>query len=179
MYPVQRLGLSAVLATTVALAACASMTVNSYVERSARFTQYRTYQWGPVDTFSTGDPRLDGNTFFQERVKEEVDKQLATRGFEQVNTGAPDMWLHYHASVTQEVEPNGADRKYEYCDTCEPYAYDAGTLVIDIVDAGTSKLVWRGWAEGSIQGAIDNQDWMEQRISEAVGRILSKLPPRL
>jgi hypothetical protein len=155
------------------------MNVSSYVERGLQISEYHTYNWAPADAFSTGDPRLDNNEIFQARVQTEVYKQLAARGFEQVTSGTPDLLLHYHASVTQEVEPNAADRKYGYCDSCEPYVYDAGTLVIDLVDARTNKLVWRGWAEGSIRGAIDNQEWMEQRVGKAVERILERLPRSL
>ena len=180
MYLPQRLGCgAAAVAMTMVLAACASMSVNSYLERGIQFTKYRTYKWGPPDTFSTGDPRLDNNRFFQERVQAEVNEQLVSRGFEQVTSAVPDLLLHYHASVTQQLEPNGADRKYGYCENCEPYVYDAGTLVIDLVDARSNRLVWRGWAEGSLMGAIDSQDWMERRIDEAVARILERLPRSL
>ena len=57
--------------------------------------------------------------------------------------------------------------------------YDAGTLVIDLVDARTKTLVWRGWAEGSLEGVIDNQASMEAHIDRAVARVLQQLPPRL
>jgi hypothetical protein len=60
--------------------------------------------------------------------------------------------------------------------TAEPYVYEAGTIVVDLVDADTSRLVWRGWAEGSIDGAIDDQTFMEHRIDEAVARIMERLP---
>jgi hypothetical protein len=179
MHPSQRLAFAAAVSAMVGLAACASMNVSSYVQRGMQISEYRTYNWGPADSFSTGDPRLDNNRFFQDRVQAEVDRQLAGRGFEQIASGTPDLLLHYHASVTQQVEPNAIDRKYGYCDTCEPYVYDAGTLVIDLVDARTNKLVWRGWAEGSIDGAVDNQGSMEQRIDRAVARILEQLPRNL
>ena len=54
--------------------------------------------------------------------------------------------------------------------------YDAGTLVIDLVDARTNKLVWRGWSEGNVEGVVNNQRWMEERIDEAVTRIFERLP---
>jgi hypothetical protein len=38
--------------------------------------------------------------------------------------------------------------------------------------------VWRGWSEGSLDG-IENQDLIEHRVTDAVTRILQKLPPRL
>jgi hypothetical protein len=35
-------------------------------------------------------------------------------------------------------------------------------------------VVWRGWAEGSVDGVIDNQQWLEQRRED--GRISCSLP---
>jgi hypothetical protein len=161
------------------LAGCATMQIGSYVDRAAEFNRYRTYAWGPTDFFRTGDPRLDNNTFFQERVQAAVDRELSARGFEKVSSGAPDLLIHYHASVTQRVDISGADRQHGYCDECRPFVFDAGTLTLDLVDTRTNKLVWRGWAEGSLDGVINDQMWMEQRVDEAVARILEKLPRRL
>jgi hypothetical protein len=102
---------------------------------------------------------------------------LASRGFEKATS--PDLLIHYHASVTQDIYISGGERRDGDCEGCRPEVYDAGTLLIDLVDARTNRLVWRGWAKSSIDGVIDNQDWMEQRIDEAVARILEKLPRRL
>jgi hypothetical protein len=111
----------------------------------------------------------------------QVEKALAGKGFEKTTSGTPDLLVHYHASVTQEIDVRNLDREYANCDhaDCRPYVYDAGTLFVDLVDPRTNKLVWRGWAEGSVDGVIDNQEWMEARIDEAVTRILERLPRRL
>jgi hypothetical protein len=103
------------------------------------------------------------------------------RGFEKATSGTPDLLLHYHASVTQRIDVNAIDRQYGYCnsDDCQPYVYEAGTLTIDVVDARANRLVWRGWAEGTVDGVIDNQGWLEQRIDDAVARILARLPRQL
>ena len=180
MYSLARLGRFAASAlSALALTSCASMNVNSFVERGMDLRQYHTYAWGPADAFTTGDPRLDNNPFFQERMRTAVDQALAARGFEKTASGAPDLVIHYHASVTQRIDVNAADQKYGYCDDCNPYVFDAGTVTIDFIDTRTNRLVWRGWAEDSIDGVVDNQDWMEQKIDEAVTRILDELPPRL
>jgi hypothetical protein len=164
-------------AASLVAAACASLTINSFVERGIDFRLYRTYTWGPSETLSTGDPRLDNNRFFHERLQADVEKALGDRGFEKATSRTPpDLTIHYHTSVTQRVDPNGADQKYGYCDECEPYVYDAGTLVIDLVDTRTNKVVWRGWAEGSMDGVVDNQKWMEQKVDDAVARIMARLP---
>jgi hypothetical protein len=159
---------------------CAALSVNSYIDPKIDLQRYRTFNWGPPDTLSTGDPRLDNNRFFDERVRIQVERGLASRGFEKT-TDAPDLLLHYHASVSQEIDTSKIDRDYQYCDErdCEPYVYDAGTLVIDIVEPGSKRLIWRGWAEGSFEGVIDNQEWLEKRIDDAVARILNRLPHRL
>ena len=171
-----QLTLTAILALT--LTGCAPMRVNSFLARGSDFTRYRTYRWAPDDQLVTGDPRLDGNPFFLDRLQGDVDKELAARGLEKTTVAAPELLLHYHARVDQRLDVSSSDRRYGDCDRCEPLVYDAGTIVIDFVDARTSKLVWRGWAEGSMDGFIDNQEWMEQKIDDAVTRILARLPRR-
>jgi hypothetical protein len=170
-----RRGLAVVALSALTASACATMQVSSFVERGADITQYHTYHWAPADTQPTGDPRLDNNEFFRNRLQAQVDQRLGARGFEK-STAPADLVVHYHASVAQEINANGVDQPNVLCDDCEPYVYDAGTIVIDLVDARTSRLVWRGWAEGSIDGAIDDQTFMERRIDEAVTRIMERLP---
>jgi hypothetical protein len=182
MYSRTWLGVTLLVIGTMAFPGCATMRVNSFVERGADLGQYRTYGWTAEDRFGTGDPRLDNNPFFQERVRAAVEKQLAARGYEKTSSDAPDLVLHYHASITEQIEVSSIDRDSGNCfgaTDCRPYAYDAGTLVIDFVDARTDRLVWRGWAEDTMDGAIDNQRLMEQKIDDAVARILQRLPRHL
>ena len=54
--------------------------------------------------------------------------------------------------------------------------YEQGTLVVDIVDARSNKVIWRGWAQDNVEGVIDNQDWMERQLDEAVTRMLERFP---
>ena len=64
--------------------------------------------------------------------------------------------------------------KYGYCDDCRPSVFDAGTLTLDMVDRRTNRVVWRGWAESTFDGIVDNQQWLERRVDEAVARMLEK-----
>ncbi|MBI4887971.1 MAG: DUF4136 domain-containing protein [Acidobacteria bacterium] len=164
------------LALAAGAAACAGIRVNAYVQRGVDFADYRTYTWAPVEQLATGDPRLDNNEFFQASVQAAVEKALTARGLEKVQPGPPDLVVHYHASVTQQVDVGGADERYGSCDLCGPAVFDAGTLTLDLVDARTNRLVWRGWAERSIEGTIDNQQWLERQIGDSVARIFGKFP---
>ncbi len=167
------------LATATAAACAAPIRVNSYAERTADVSRYGTYDFAPVAEVATGDPRLDSNPFFNERVRSAVDKALRAKGYTRDASGAPDVTVHFHASVTQEIlDVSAADRRAGYCGEhdCRPFVYDAGTLLMDLVDTGTGKLAWRGWAETAFDGAVDDQAWMDKRIDAAVARIVAQLP---
>ena len=160
------------------------MTVSSHVRSGIDFARYRTYDWGPADALPTGDPRLDKNLFFQDHMFGAVEKQLAARGFEMAATGTPDLLIHYHASINQRIDIDRADRDHGYCyeDDCQPsgvIAYEAGTLVLDFVETRTNRVIWRGWAQDSLEGVLENPDRMARQINEAVTRMLKSLPPRL
>ena len=172
--------LAGAAAFAVAAAGCATMQVSSHVQRDVDFARYRTYDWGPPDALPTGDPRLDNNPFFKDHMQGAVEKELAARGLE-LSSGRPaDLLIHYHASVTQRLDVNRIDQRYGYCygDDCNVRVteYEAGTIVLDLVDARTDRLVWRGWARDSIDGVIDNQQRMERMINQAVTRMMALLP---
>jgi hypothetical protein len=158
---------------------CATLEIGSYVDRRADVRQYRSYEWAATDRLSTGDPRLDNNPFFQDRLRAEIEAHLDRKEFERRQPGSSDLVVHYHASVSQQIDLGGLDSGF--CDPgeCQPYVYDAGTVVLDLVDARTNRLIWRGWAEGSFDQVIDDQQGMERAIDRAVARILDRLPTRL
>jgi Domain of unknown function (DUF4136) len=171
-------GLAATMLVALAITGCAPIRVNSYLQRGVDFQHYRTYAWGPADALSTGDPRLDNNRFFSDRVEQAVDRQLSSRGLEKQESGAADVLIHMHARLDQRIESDAIDHEYARCDVsdCRPFVYEAGTLLLDFTDTRTNQLAWRGWAEGGFDGAIDNQGWMEKRIDDTVAKILARLP---
>jgi hypothetical protein len=162
----------------LALAGCATLRVNSYLERGSDFSRYRSYAWAERGPFATGDPRLDNNRFFSQRIEEAVDMQLAARGFEKTNPETADVLLHIHARLDQRVDAAALDPVDGRCidNECRTEVYDAGTLMVDFMDRRTNRPAWRGWAERGFDGVIDNQKAMEATIDETVARILARLP---
>ena len=174
----------AVTICALTVTGCATMNVSSHVQSGIDFARYRTYDWGPADALPTGDPRLDKDPFFQDHVLGAVEKQMAARGYERSASGTtPDLLIHYHASINQRIDVYGVDREHGYCydDDCKARVvdYEAGTLMLDVVDAQTNRLIWRGWAQKSVEDMLKDQDRMARRIEEAVTRMLARLPPRL
>lgn len=173
--------LAAAAASAIALTACASgMRVNSYTETGMNLAQYRTYDFAPADSVSTGDPRLDNNEFYNERMQAAIAQRMNAMGFERSASPNRDLLVHYHGSFSQQIDLNGLDQQYGDCrpGDCRPFVYEAGTITVDFVDARTNRLVWRGWAESSVDGVIDDQAWLEQKVDDAVAEILKRVPPR-
>lgn len=167
-----------VAALTIGGFACAPVQVNTSLERGMNFTEYKSFAFAAEDKFVTGDPRLDNNEFFVNQIKKSAARVLESRGFEATSPATAQLVIHYHANVNQQIDVNELDSRYGYCESCQSSVYSAGTITLDFVDARTNHLVWRGWAEGSLDG-IDNQELIEQRVDDAVTRILAKLPPRV
>jgi hypothetical protein len=155
--------LATAMLSVLALTGCAArMTVSSHVEPGLDWSRYRTFDWGPADALPTGDVRLVENPRFNDHMQGTVEKGLQAVGLVLTSTESPDLLIHYHANITRRIDVN--------------HVYDVGTLLIDLVDAHSDRLVWRGWAKGSIDGIVDDQKWMEHRIDAAVARIMRELP---
>jgi hypothetical protein len=157
------------------------MTVSSHVQRDLDFARYSTYDWGPADALPSGDPRLDDNPLFKDHFEGAVEKGLAARGLERATSAAPDLLIHYHASVTRRLDIDRLDRKYGYCsgEPCRDsiVSFEAGTIVLDMVDTRANRVVWRGWAQERLDVLLDNPDALARSINEAVSRMLETLAP--
>jgi hypothetical protein len=164
-----------------AFPACATMNVSSHVEPGLDFARYHSWQWAPADALPLSDARLN-NVFFQDHFQGAVEKQFARRGFEQMHSDGdlPDLLVHYHANVTPRISPSNGDATsgacYDENCTVRVVENDLGTMMIDIVDAHTNRLIWRGWAQTNIDGVLDHPDRFSTRISDAVARMFARFP---
>jgi hypothetical protein len=156
------------------------MTVGSHVERGLDLSAYRTFDWGARDALPVGDPRLDRNPFFNDHLTGAIEKGLAARGLQLVAAGRPDLLIHYHANVSTRMNVRRVDGTPGYCSEgdcpIDIVDYEAGTLVLDVVNARTNALIWRGWARHGITAMLNDPDRMEATINEAVTRMLRRFP---
>ena len=166
----------------LAFAGCATMNVSSHIERGVDFGQFRTWDWGPADELPTGDPRLDNNPFFKDILAGAVEKQMALHHYERAASGTADLLVHYHANMSKTFEVNGVDMREGYCyDNCQPTVseYEQGTIVLDIVDARTNRVVWRGWVQDNMDGVIDDQSRLKAEVTKGITKVMKELPPYL
>jgi hypothetical protein len=170
--------LAATLLLTMGVTGCVTMTVASRLESGAELTRYRTWGWSAQDGVATGDARLDNNRFFMDALQSSIDTEMAARGLLRAERGQePDLLVHYHASITQRFQVDEPDSTClgQNC-RASVIDYDQGTLVVDVADRMTGKLLWRGWAQNSVNGVIDNQDRMSEEVRQAVVKIMAQFP---
>jgi len=177
---VKRFALASIVTAATLTGACATMRIGSYVERAADFSHYRTYAWGPADALPIGDPRLDNNPIFRDYLQGAVERGLHKHNLLLVTeSDRPDLLVHVHGSVRNVFDVHGADRNHGAVvgNEINVVDYEEGTLVIDMVDARTNQLVWRGWAIDSLSGILDSQARMEKKLNEAVMIMFASFKP--
>ena len=171
----------AVMMAAWTVAGCAPMRVSSHLDRERDFTRYRTFDWGPADALPAGNPRLERNAFFQDHIQGAIERNMAARGYERAAALVePDVRIHFHAVIDRRLDVNLLDYQSGYCSRADCQAgishYEAGTLVIDMIDGRTNRLVWRGWAQDSVEGVLENQDRLARKIEDAVRLMFMRLP---
>jgi hypothetical protein len=167
----------------VGLGGCAARRVSAHVDPRADFTQFETFDWGPADALPAGDPRLDADGFFQDHMQGAVERQMLLKGYQRAAVGAtPDVRIHFHAVIRERLDVDALDARRGVCSghDCGPGVtqFEEGTLLVDVMDSRTNRLVWRGWAQDSVGDALENHDTLARRIEQGVQGLMKALPGR-
>jgi hypothetical protein len=185
-----------IIAAVWLITACAPSPKIGYdFDRSTNFSGYHTYAWLAGDQEKTGDRRADSSAMDM-RIRIAVGTQLRLKGYEALPEGEPDFYVAYRLGL-KESSPSVSTQYYSdgmaghafsrSADTRtagkgpvtsnEPPSYLTGSLLIDIIDAASQKLVWRGTAAGEVDPGLTAQQ-RDERTKTIVHNILSHFPPK-
>lgn len=182
------------LLTVLWLAGCSGIPVSTDYDTDYQMPPSASYAWIDSPKRAVRDPVVD-NDLLESRVHRATNEQLAAAGLRPVADGQqPDLLVAYHVGEEQRVDINTTDNFYGYygyypCWHCwgpGPYGYGGsdvwvnyytqGTLLIDIIDAKTKKLVWRGVADRrvpSFKSPVERDTY----VRETVAAIFQYFPP--
>ncbi|PWB70553.1 MAG: hypothetical protein C3F15_13820 [Holophagae bacterium] len=152
------LGLGLLVVMCAAPAAAQKVYVD--YDRNAIGRDYKTFAWQ-----DTGPTVQEFAPLMHTRIKNGIEHYLTTRGFiEKLDN--PDLYVTYHTNSKEEFQFSVTGYGYGYGAgwAWSPYwgsigmgsasttvsTYDKGTLVVDIWDAKTKEIVWRGTATAAI-----------------------------
>ena len=131
-----------------------------------KFSEYGdSFSWAPVDKKDTGDSRAD-NPQLHDLVKTTVEEQFQVKGYRKVSADTPDFWIDYRIAAKQKTDMGSHGRIQNY---------DEGSLVLDVIDPGTHKLIWRAVARTELDNSMP-PPVRKERIQTAVKRMLENLP---
>ena len=144
-------------------------------DRNTDFRQYRTYSWEGIQT---RDPLL------VDRIKAAVNADLETKGWRLVETGSDVAVMAMettqdHQTLNTFYDGFGGGWRWrgfggfgESTTTVETYKVD--TLVVDLFEAHTKKLIWRGSSSDSL---FSKSDKNIKNLDKEVHTMCSHFPP--
>jgi hypothetical protein len=157
--------------------ASAGLKVDVLYDPKADFTIYTTYAWehGPRDDSPMA-------ALIDDRVKETTAAQLSAKGLRLAGDGEePDLLLTYHGGIEDNLLIEGV--RYEVAPHvvwtgASPMSatrnYQVGSLILDMADAETRKIVWSGVVTG--KAGTGNQ--LREKLEKAVKKVLKQFPPK-
>jgi hypothetical protein len=168
---------------------CATVDARSDYDRSVDFSKYRTFEVLPGrlvrgDEMATAAP-ASTLAAVKDRIAATIISDLQLKGLTR-RWDDPDLFVGFvgGARTRQELvgmepyDPTLAPGWGEWWGPTDLYRYDyqQGTLIIDVIDAHTKKLVWRSIVEAERDRLADLGD--PRLIKEAVGKALKEFPPK-
>lgn len=169
--------------TGLLLVACASgVRVASDYDPRTGF-DYRTFAWHEPSRQLAPDAYV--SELVIERIRQAVTDQLQLKGMQTAAAETAELHVRTHLVVEEKFDVQTWDTGYGYHHY--PWGlrgntetvvtrYRQGTLIIDLVDAQSKRLVWRGTAESRIRNYKTPQE-REQRVREVVAAVLAQYPP--
>lgn len=139
-------------------------------DKTANFAAFQTYAWVPGINLK--------DELNHKRVVDAIDVQLVSKGLRETAAN-PDVLVTYHAGVSRDLEVSGTGwGRYRPAGWSSARVEEVmvGTLVIEMVDARTGKVVWRGVATKDLDTNASPEK-REKNISKAAEKVFKKYPP--
>jgi len=169
-----------VLAAVLGSAPVLSQDVKTDYDHNVTFSQYHTYSWGKVQT---------SNPLDQDRVKQEVDRDLQAKGWQMDPSGGQVKLVAVGATQNQKEYNTFYDgmggggwgwrRGWGGGGFGDAYTtvdqIPVGTLVLDMYDPQTHKLLWRATSSETLSSKPEKN---ADKLKKAIDKMLDKFPPK-
>jgi hypothetical protein len=157
------------------LAATASFAqqVKTDFDRNTNFSQYKTYSWEKVQT---------QDQLWVDRIKGAVNAALAAKGWTEVPSGGNVAIVAIEMTRNQQTLDtfyNNFGGGWRWGggfgnSTTTVDNYKVGTLVVDLFDTNSKKLIWRG---SSSETLSDKSDKNIKELDKGVQKMFAHFPP--
>jgi len=162
------------LGVTLLLASASfAQQVKTDYDRSTDFSHYKTYSWEKVQT---SDP------LWVDRIKEAVNSALATKGLTPVASGGDIAIVAIEMTKNQQTLNtfyDGFGGGWRWGGgfgnaTTTVDNYKVGTLIVDLFDANSKQIIWRGSSSDTLS---DKSDKNIKNLDKGVQKMFDHYPP--
>jgi hypothetical protein len=154
------------IASAVALGQQVSVNYN----RSQSFSQYHTYTWAPDNANQIK------NSILAQQAKSDIDSAMQGKGFQLVSESQnPDLILTASGGMQQQTSYSAMGMRGfgGGMGTITPQQNVVGTMIVDLYDAKSKSLVWRGVAQNTLS---NNGGKNSQIVTKAVQKMFKQWP---
>lgn len=182
--------LSLILLSVSIFFGCSTVQVGQDYDPANTFSHLKTFDWQSKMQGKMGDPRVD-SPLIDTRIRTAVDRSLMGKNYLKVSNGTPDFYVAYQFVIHRKIESDGLQSGVGFgfgsygsfggigigtgSDISE---YDEGMLIIDIIDAKSGGLLWRGTGTRRVHLQTDPEK-TTQNVNETVDKIMAQFPPIL
>ena len=149
--------------------------VKTDYDRAANFSQYKTYSWEKVQT---------AGPLWVDRITAAVNAALAAKGWTEVESGGDISIIAMetnrdHQTLNTYYDDFGGGWRWRgfggFGESTTTFdTYTVRTLVVDLFDAKTKNLVWRGVSSGMLS---DKSDKNIENLNRGVQKLFQHFPP--
>ena len=168
------------------VAGCNPIYTNHDYDPAVDFTQYKTYSWmeAPQADPQNASEARQQSSLIAKRVRSEVGKELADKGFTAVEIDGDVLVVYYlGAKEFTEITGSAYGRGDLYANmfvgggSYSAQEVTEGNIIIDMVDRNSDSAVWRGSAEVAMKAETSTEKRYEI-LDNAIKKIFEKYPPK-
>src|SRR3981189_177649 len=159
----------------VLTAASFAQRVKTDYDHNANFAQYKTYSWEKVQT---------KDLLLVDRIKSAVNSALTAKGWTELPSGGDVEVFAIETTQNQQTLDTfyngfGGGRRWGFGGgfgdaTTTVETYKVGTLVVDLFDAKTEKVIWRSSSSDTLS---DKADKNTKNLDKGVKKMFQHFPP--
>jgi hypothetical protein len=173
------IGLCTALGVLILALGCSpSFTVKDDFDPDAQFDRYFTWYW--VQNSPTQKAVAEGSQNVRDldaHIRGLIETEMRKKGLTKVETN-PDIEMLYHIGLKGDFGTANWDVNYlDQIKNAEVYQSSGAVIIIDIIDARTHRLIWRGQGTGAVN--VDpTPEMVKNNTTRAITKILDKYPPK-
>jgi hypothetical protein len=168
------------LLLVVAIGCVAAQNASVNYGKNADFSKYKTYKWVNIENAQ----HLDDLT--ADQLAGTVESELAKKGLKKSQTDKADLFIGYQVGRGKEKQLSQYNVGATYGSAAGATSgtggatttvVHTGLLVLDMYDAETKQLIWRGVVANAID-ADAKPDKKQKHMDQGVAKLLKDYPPQ-